>query len=536
MKLSDYVRKFDNIEKSLQAKQINTLTKDQSDIFRDIFATYNQSGVRYAVLDAPSGTGKTTLIRAMQKYAKTNSIRIDVTATTGKASSALNGQTIHSYMDMKMIANEVAENKDEAIKLSVNAEFTPDPELDILVIDEASMLGQKLFSTIDRANFRYVLFVLDSSQLPPVKEKRVEWDKIADRQYRLTKTLRAKNPQMLKLFDDFKKYRDGKVDNLNLMDYIDNESIVSIDFEDVDKLPTNTESCIVAYRNKLVEYFVDKTTDKNHNMYNLNRGVVVTRMVAVDDTPNDRGFFDREFVNTQCYYNGEDVQIIKLNSITQALTKNKWAVYKNYKLVINKKMTGITISNINAKVPYNAKESSEDKYFLKFPNNDILECCTLAVINDKYFVLLWDDSEEEFEYMLEYYFSKLAPYLKTMRAIQAYRKKPCMENLEKLPVYIRPKIRDLSKQAFNEWFDNQQESLERRKAWGEFLTASTVVSARPTTSRTIYKAQGISVPCIAISDQSFYGASLSAQYVAITRGKHGLILIKNTPEEWKGIK
>lgn len=532
MKLSDYVQKFDNMEKELQASTVNKLTKDQSNIFRDIFATFRDKNVRYAVLDAPSGTGKTTLIRAMQKWSETNSINIVVTASTGKASSALNGQTIHSFMGMRMVANDTASSKDEALQLSSSKiEFAED--VDILIIDEASMIGKKLFAEIDKAHFNYVLFVLDSSQLPPVKEQKVEWSNVADRQYRLTQTLRAREPRMLKLFEDFREYKLGNIETLDLEDYVNGENIVAIDYKDMDKLPANTESCIVAYRNKLVEHFVEKTTSDDHTMYNLNRGVIVTEMVSTSDTPNEQGFFDRAFKQVSCYYNGEDVEIIKLNEVTQHLVANKVATYNNFRLSINKKETGITIVNTNYKIPYGAKESPEPKFFLGFPKNEILEHCTLVMINKKYFVLMWDKTEDEFEEMLDYYFSKLAPYLKTMRAIKAYRKKPSMDTLHDVPVYLRVNLRNMNSQEFGDWFENQQESTLRKLAWADFLKASSVVSARPTTSRTIHKAQGISIPCVIISDESFFGASKSSQYVAVTRGKHGLVLVKNTPSGWK---
>ena len=48
----------------------------------------------------------------------------------------------------------------------------------------------------------------------------------------------------------------------------------------------------------------------------------------------------------------------------------------------------------------------------------------------------------------------------------------------------------------------------RKKRWADFLSVKSVVSARPTTSRTIHKAQGISVPAVVVTDMSFYGASL----------------------------
>lgn len=532
MKLSDYVKKFDKIEKELQAQEVHKLTADQSNIFRDVFKIYNHPNVRYAVLDAKSGSGKTTLIRAMQKYCKTNSIKLEVTATTGKASSALNGRTIHSYMGMKMTQNDGAETKEEALVLRAGESLDGDKP-DILVIDESSMMGQKLFSEIDKNGFNFVFFVLDSSQLPPVKEKKVDWSMIADREYHLTKTLRAREPRMLKLFDDFREYKLGNKEELSLMDYVNDDNIVTIDYNDVDCLPSNTESCIVAYRNKLVEHFVDLSTSKEHSMYNLNRGVNVSLMIAEDDVPNKYGYFNRDFENEQVYYNGEDVEIIKLQAKTQELVNNGYCRVGRFKLSINKKNTGIVCVDTNNKIPFNAKESPEPKQFLKFPKDDILENCTLAIIEDKYFILLWDKSEVEFNVMLDRYFKKLYPYLKTMRGIKAYRKIPSIATLLKVPNYIQSNLKNMGRKEFNEWFKQQEESIDRSKAWANFLTASSVVSARQTTSRTIHKSQGISVPCVAISDMSFFGASKDAQYVAVTRCKHGLILITNTPEDWK---
>ena len=102
--------------------------------------------------------------------------------------------------------NNDAENRDDALQLSSDLS----EELDmpnILIIDEASMVGQKIFSAIDKAQFPFVLFVLDSSQLPPVKEKKVDWRNITSLQYTLTKTLRAKDERLMQLFNDFREYK-----------------------------------------------------------------------------------------------------------------------------------------------------------------------------------------------------------------------------------------------------------------------------------------------------------------------------------------
>lgn len=325
MKLSELVNRFDNIEKQALQNTANKLTKEQSDIFRDIMASYKTD--RYALLDAKSGSGKTVLIRALKKYCDSIGVTCDLTASTGKASSAIGGVTIHSYIGLTMTPNDDAESKDDALKLSKGEkEFTIKPN--ILIIDEASMIGRKVFHEIDKCGFDYVLFVMDSSQLPPVKEKKMEWNTVVNKQYKLTKTLRATEPRMMQLFEDARRFKHGEMPNFQLSDYVNNDNIVLIDYDDIDYMPTNTESCCVAYRNRLVENLVEKTTSENHTMYNLNCGVTKTMMVSISDIPNDDGYFAREFKNKQAYYNGEDVNIVKLDEQTRTLVAEGRCKYK----------------------------------------------------------------------------------------------------------------------------------------------------------------------------------------------------------------
>jgi ATP-dependent exoDNAse (exonuclease V) alpha subunit len=89
-------------------------------------------------------------------------------------------------------------------------------------------------------------------------------------------------------------------------------------------------------------------------------------------------------------------------------------------------------------------------------------------------------------------------------------------------------------ESFKQAYDQSDISTYRKRAWADFMSAKSVVTARYTTSRTIHKSQGISVPCIVITNNSFYGASRSAEYVGVTRGKHGIILIDNVPNIAKG--
>jgi len=532
MKLSELINKFDKLDKEDVANGKQVLTPDQAFIFRDVFKRYNTKD-RYGVLDAKSGSGKTTLIRVMIKYAQTNSIKIAVTASTGKAASALEGRTIHSYLGLKMVQNDDAETKDDALKLKIDTDSIEDSP-DILIIDEASMIGQTLFTAIDKARFNFVLFVLDSSQLPPVKEKKVVWSTIADIQYNLTKTLRAKDPRMMKLFEDFREYKEGNIQNLNLFDYVNGDNIVAIDYEDMDYIPANSECCVVGYRNKLVEYICDTVTAPNHSLYNLNTGITVTRMSATSQSPESNGFYKRDFVQEIAYYNGEDVSIEKLDKETQQLVSKGWCIHNNRKLSLNKNKTGITISALlNTPVLYGASEPRDDKTYLGFPHNDIVSKCTLACIDNEEYVLLWDKSEEEYNQILDHFFKQLSPFLKFKRAIKSYRKNHNAD-INILPRYIQDALRSMSRPEFENWYAETEEGVRTKNAWKDFLSAKSVVSARYTTSRTIFKAQGISVPAVVITNDSFYGASLAAEYVAVTRGKQGLILVSNVPDKWKG--
>jgi len=514
-KLSELVSRFDAMDID-GANLYPSLTYDQQNIHDTVFNEYKN--IQYAVLDARSGSGKTTTIRAILKTAASIGINAEVTATTGKASSALGGKTIHSFLGLKMTTNDNATTKDDALFLKGGDALVDSP--DILIIDEASMIGTDLLSEIKKHRFKYVLFVLDSNQLPPVKAVKVDWMKIAQSNHYLTKTLRAQDPHMVKLFNDFKAFKDGELQSLDLHDYVNDKNIIKIDYAECDFIPKNSDSCSVSYRNKLVEFMANKVTIKGHNKYNLNASVGVTKMVANGQTDRN-GYPKRDFTNETVYYNGEDIQIDLLTNETTALQKNGYCMYKNWKLSIAKSGNGISVTDTKG-------SPLDDTFYIKFPVDEVLEHCTLAIIEQKYFILIWDSSEDEYKQMLDDLFMKLRPHLVIHKQFKNYvsgkiRLDECGYEIKS----IASKCNDM--EAFKCAYEVADISMERKSAWGDFLSAKSIVSARFTTSRTVHKAQGISVPCVILTNNSFYGASVAAQYVAVTRGKHGIILIDNVP-------
>ena len=131
-------------------------------------------------ITGPGGTGKSAIIREIYRDAKTKGKNIQVCALTGCASVLLqcNAKTIHSWAGIGQGTGHV-----EDIVKRVNdsrhrkKKWT---EVDILVVDEVSMMSRKLFELLDAVGRKtrknsavsfggiQVLFSGDFFQLPPV--------------------------------------------------------------------------------------------------------------------------------------------------------------------------------------------------------------------------------------------------------------------------------------------------------------------------------------------------------------------------------
>lgn len=133
-------------------------------------------------ITGPGGTGKSALIKSIYTRAISNKKKIQVCALTGCAAVLLNcnAKTIHSWAGIGL-ANGTIEEILKKIKINhfLKASWL---NIDILVIDEVSMMSLKLFNLLNaigkqiRKNTKpfggiQVIFTGDFYQLPPVGNK-----------------------------------------------------------------------------------------------------------------------------------------------------------------------------------------------------------------------------------------------------------------------------------------------------------------------------------------------------------------------------
>ncbi|RWS18214.1 hypothetical protein B4U80_12545, partial [Leptotrombidium deliense] len=121
----------------------------------------------------------TYLITKLMEACKVYGIKHDVVATTGVASMLTNGTTVHAYFHLNL------RNESNIDKSSTDAQRIRD--LQVLFIDEVSMMNKELFHTVDnmlrrirsadnvhyRKPFggRHIVLVGDVAQLPVIQGK-----------------------------------------------------------------------------------------------------------------------------------------------------------------------------------------------------------------------------------------------------------------------------------------------------------------------------------------------------------------------------
>ena len=136
-------------------------------------------------LSGSAGTGKTEVIKNLKKHWLEHGKKFALTATTGIAGLHIGGKTLHSFLCLRPEDDDASAAKIYE-RLSKNDFFSffkrQMKDLDVLVIDEVSMMSQSLFETASelfqlvRVNAKpfgglQIILVGDFFQLGPVQSK-----------------------------------------------------------------------------------------------------------------------------------------------------------------------------------------------------------------------------------------------------------------------------------------------------------------------------------------------------------------------------
>ena len=164
---------------SQQNIDINTFSERQRQAYNLIKAHSQQTSPKdplLLIVNGVAGTGKSYLINSIRNLLQTSCA---ITTTTGKAAYSINGQTIHSLLKIPVGSKRKQELTGQAlIRLQNNLQ-----EINYIIIDEYSMLGQTTFGWIDRRcrqatgitdnlfDSQSIILAGDCAQLPPVGDK-----------------------------------------------------------------------------------------------------------------------------------------------------------------------------------------------------------------------------------------------------------------------------------------------------------------------------------------------------------------------------
>ena len=136
-------------------------------------------------MSGPGGTGKSYLINVIKHICLQSKKNFDITAMTGCAAVIINGKTIHSWGGTGIISsNDINHYIKKIIK---NKKYTNWIDVDVLIVDEVSMLSKKTFIILDKIAKRLrkndkpfggiqLVFSGDFYQLPPVNKDKSDID------------------------------------------------------------------------------------------------------------------------------------------------------------------------------------------------------------------------------------------------------------------------------------------------------------------------------------------------------------------------
>ena len=327
--------------------QPTKLTVEQQKAYEEIIEFIESDGEQYFRLSGYAGTGKTHLMVKVIQWLKEKELDYIVAAPTNKAAKNLN--QIARNQGLKAEATTVAKllKLQPIINLTTGQqqfEFIEGKELEltdyeVIIIDEYSMLSKDNFKDLQQAIYQSrtkVIFVGDSAQLPPVKEKEpiVATHPEIKRSSNLIQVVRydgeiakvaeqiRSNPRFQRQTYPFSTSADGTILKLDVENWF---KFALSHFEQEDWLVNPDYVRIIAWRNKTVDKYNQGIRQALYGE-NVEQLVVGDRLIAKKPVfrqiPGGKPRKKNIILN-----NSEECKVIEKPKL-EVSKKNQWEFYQ----------------------------------------------------------------------------------------------------------------------------------------------------------------------------------------------------------------
>jgi len=130
----------EEIKEEVKALKLNTQQQSALDSFKTKKSIF---------LTGPAGTGKSVTLKEIIKFCEQENKKFGVTATTGTAAFLISGKTLHSYLGIGL-GKDSPKEIFEFVRYKLKHVADKLRDLDVLIIDEISMLDKELFDKISK--------------------------------------------------------------------------------------------------------------------------------------------------------------------------------------------------------------------------------------------------------------------------------------------------------------------------------------------------------------------------------------------------
>lgn len=275
----------------LHEKQIEAIDAALDDRIKSLFIT------------GQGGTGKSEIIKLLVQ--QLNPIDYILLAPTQSAALKIGGKTIHSFFKIRPTINIHVDKEEDVISFCLNEIDVSDVDGKIVIIDEASMLGESMLQGIlSRITPRRLILFGDPIQLNPVKDNPVDWSMFCDKTVTLTKNYRVQDEKLDRIITHFRET--GK-----LLSHVDT-------VEDISNLTFDEDTIYIAHTNEALSDMQEALIGYSHAKI----GDTVLTFGACDESIKRRTMSGHRSVVTN-YFNNND--LVKITSVPRMIDDKLWS-------------------------------------------------------------------------------------------------------------------------------------------------------------------------------------------------------------------